>query len=140
MDPNTAVKSQVKRLISSFSICNSQVYGRVCQTTHKRKQHGPCNDTCGDKRLKFWNHSGDVAKSIADVARNIETENRLLSISELVLRMSSKALEINQELLKMCKEAKFDFIDHKNINPRTHLNKNRLDTYRNGSVIMGKNF
>ena len=79
-------------------------------------------------------------KSIADVARNIETENRSLSISELVLRMSSKALEINQELLKMCKEAKFDFIDHKNINPRTHLNKNRLDTYRNGSVIMGKNF
>ena len=79
-------------------------------------------------------------KSIADVARNIETENRSLSISELVLRMSSKALEINQELLKMCKEAKFDFIGHKNINPRTHLNKSRLHVNRNGSVIMGKNF
>ena len=54
--------------------------------------------------------------------------------------LNKKALEVNQELLKMCKETKFDYIDHKIINPRAHLNKLTLHLDQNGSVIIGKSF
>lgn len=70
-----------------------------------------------------------IDKSIADVVRNIKTENSSVSISGIVHpndNLNNKALEVNQKLLIMCKEAKFDYIDHVNINPRTYLNKSRL--------------
>ena len=70
-----------------------------------------------------------IARSIADIVRNIKTEHRSVSISGIVLQndnLNNKALKVNQKLLKMCKEAKFDYINHKNINPSTHLNKSRL--------------
>ena len=70
-----------------------------------------------------------IARSIVDLARNIKTENRSMNISGIVPRngsLNNKALEGNQELLNMFKEAKFDYIDHKNKNLRTHLNKSRL--------------
>ena len=40
---------------------------------------------------------------------------------------------------KMCKEAKLNFISHKNINPRADLNKSRLHLDRNRSDIVSKN-
>ena len=67
-----------------------------------------------------------IVKSIADVARNIKTENRSVSISRIVPcnnNLNNTALEVNQEVLKTCEEAKFDYVDHKNINPQTLLNK-----------------
>ena len=54
--------------------------------------------------------------------------------------LNNKALEVSQELLKVYKEEKLDYIDDKNISPGTHLNKSRLHFNRNGSIIICKNF
>ena len=42
--------------------------------------------------------------------------------------------------LRMSREAKLDFITHKNINLRAEFNKSRLHLNRNGSDKSGKNF
>ena len=78
-----------------------------------------------------------------DIVRNIKTEYCSVSISGIVPQndnLNNKALEVNQELLKIYKEAKFGYIDHKNINTRTHMNKSRLHLIRNGPIIMENNF
>ena len=67
-----------------------------------------------------------ITKLIADATRNIKKENCSVSISGIVPHndaLNYEALEVNQELLAVCKETKFDYIGHKDINPRTHLNK-----------------
>ena len=54
----------------------------------------------------------------------IKTENHPVNISGIVPsndNLKNKAFEVNQELLKMCKEAQFCYIDHKSVKPRTHL-------------------
>ena len=84
-----------------------------------------------------------IAKSFIDVAKGIRTNTCTASISGVVRRndnFNNKALDVNDELAKMCREAKLDFITHKNVNPRADLNKSRLHLNRNGSDKIGKNF
>ena len=40
----------------------------------------------------------------------------------------------------MCKKEKLLLVDHGNINPKTHLNRNKLHLNRNGYEKLGKNF
>ena len=49
-------------------------------------------------------------------------------------------MDVNDELVKMYKKAKLDFITHKSINPRADLNKSRLHLNKNGSDKITKNF
>ena len=84
-----------------------------------------------------------TAKSITDVAKSIRTNTCTVSLSRIVLRnnnFNNKAFDVNDELSKTCREAKLDFITHKNINPRADLNKSRLHLNRHGSDKIGKNF
>ena len=48
-------------------------------------------------------------------------------------------MDVNDQLAKMCREAKLDFITHKNINPRADLNKSRIHLTRNGLDKIGWN-
>ena len=67
-----------------------------------------------------------IAKSIIDVAKAIRTNTRTVIISRIVPRndnFDNKALDVNGKLSKMYREAKLDFITHKNINLRADLNK-----------------
>ena len=84
-----------------------------------------------------------IAKSIVDVAKNIKSEKRSVSISGVVPRnddLNNKASEVNKELSRMCKKEKLPFLEHSNINPRAHLNKSRIHLNRNGSEKLHKNF
>ena len=84
-----------------------------------------------------------IAKSFIDVAKGIRANTCTASISGVVRRndnLNNKALDVNGELAIICREAKLDFITHKNINPRADLNKSRLHLNRNGSDKIGKNF
>ena len=84
-----------------------------------------------------------IAKSTIDEAKSIRTNTRTVSISVIVPRnnnFNNKALDVNDELSKMYREAKLDFITHKNINPKVDLNKSRLHLNRNGSDEIDKNF
>ena len=74
-----------------------------------------------------------IAKSVIDVAKNVKTDTRSVSISGIIM-------EVNKELAKMCKKEKFQFLEHSNINPKAHLNKTKVHLNRNGYIKLGKNF
>ena len=55
-------------------------------------------------------------------------------------RFSKKSKGVNECLEVQCKDHNVDFISHKNINPRTHLDQDRLHPNRKGRYMMGNNF
>ena len=55
-------------------------------------------------------------------------------------RFSKKAKGVNESLEVQCKDHNVDFISHRNINPRTHLNQDHLHPNRKGQYMMGNNF
>ena len=84
-----------------------------------------------------------IAKSIIDVAKNTQSNSRIVSICGIVPRNDNfniKATEVNKELSKMCNKEKLLFLSHNNINPKTHLNKSKLHLKRNGYETLSKNF
>ena len=84
-----------------------------------------------------------IAKSVIDVAKNVKTDTRSVSISGIIPRndnFNNKVMEVNKELAKMCKREKFQFLEHSNINPKAHLNKRKVHLNRNGYIKLGKNF
>ena len=97
----------------------------------------------GTNELNFELLLERIAKSIVDVAKNIKSEKRSVSISGVVLRnddLNNKASEVSKELPRVCKKEKLAFLEHSNINPRAHLSKSRIHLNRNGSEKLGKNF
>ena len=84
-----------------------------------------------------------IAKSIIDVAKNTQSDSRIVSISGIVPRNDNfniKATEVNKELSKMCDKEKLLFLSRSTINPKIHLNKSKLHLNRNGYEKLGKNF
>ena len=84
-----------------------------------------------------------MAKSIIYVAKNTQSDNRIVSISGIVPRNDNfniKAMEVNKELSKICGKEKLLFLSHSNINRKTHLNKSKLHLNHNGYEKLGKNF
>ena len=84
-----------------------------------------------------------IAKSIVDVAKNTQSDSRIVSISGIVPRSDNfniKATEVNKELSKMCDQEKLLFLSHSNINPKIYLSKRKLHLNRNGYENLGKNF
>ena len=84
-----------------------------------------------------------IAKSIIDVAKNNQSDSRIVSISGIVPRndnFNTKATEVNKELSKMCDKEKLVFLSHSNINPKICLNKSKLHLNRNGYEKLRKSF
>ena len=84
-----------------------------------------------------------IAKSIIDVAKNTQSNSRIVSICGIVPRNDNfniKATEVNKEPSKMCNKEKLLFLSQSNINPKTHLNKSKLHLKRNGYETLSKNF
>ena len=79
-----------------------------------------------------------IAKSFIDIEKNTHSDNRIVSISGIVLRNDNfnfKAIELS----KMCDKVKLLFLGHSNINLNIHLNKSKLHLNRNGYEKLGKN-
>ena len=53
---------------------------------------------------------------------------------------SKKAKCVKKCLKVQCKHHNVDFISHKNLNPRTHLNQDRLHQNRKRQYTMGSNY
>ena len=97
----------------------------------------------GTNELKSESTPERIAKSVVDVGKNIQSDNRTVAISSIVPRndnFNNKAMEVNKELCKMCEREKLFFVDNSNINPKTHLNGSKVHLNRNGDVKLGKNF
>ena len=64
---------------------------------------------------------GRIAKSIMYVAKNTQSNNRIVSISGILPRNDNfniKVNEANKELSKMCDKEKLLFLSHSNIKPK----------------------
>ena len=85
-----------------------------------------------------------IAKSIIDVAKNIQSDNRTVGLYLAFVPRNDdfniKAMKVSKKLFKMCVKEKFLFLNHSNINPKTQLNKSKLHLNRNGYENLGKNF
>ena len=84
-----------------------------------------------------------MAKSVVDVAKNVKSDTRSVSISSILPRndnFNNKVIEVNKEVKKMCNKEKLKLIKHDNINPKAHINKSKVHLNRNGYLKLGKNF
>ena len=84
-----------------------------------------------------------IAKSVVDVAKNVKSDTRSVSISSILPRndnFNNKVIEVKKELEKMCNKEKLKLIKHNNINPKAHINKSKVHLNRNGYLKLGKNF
>lgn len=97
----------------------------------------------GTNELDLERQTELMKKCIIDGAKGIRTNIRTVSILEIVQRkdnFNNRVQDVNNELSKMCREVKLDYITHKNINPNVDLNKSKLNLNRNGSDKIGKNY
>ena len=84
-----------------------------------------------------------IAKSIIDIGKNIQTKHRTVSISGVIPcsdNFNNKATDINKELSKICNKEKLLFVNHSNINPKTHLNRSKLHLNCDGYEKLSKDF
>ena len=97
----------------------------------------------GTNKLDSERQADMIAKSVIDVAKGIGTNTCTVSISGIVSwndNFDNKALDVNNELSKMFRQANLDFITHKNINPRAVLYKQDQTTSKQKwSDKVGKN-
>ena len=84
-----------------------------------------------------------IAKSIIDVAKNTQSDSRIVTIYDIVPRddnFNIKAREVNKEFSKICDKEKLLFLSHSNIIPKIHLNKTKLHLDHNVYEKLGNNF
>ena len=100
--------------------------------------HVGTNDLCLEKT------SSQIAKSIIDLAKSIQSDTNKIIISLIVPRLDElryKAIEVNNRLIHMCKKRNIYFIDHtENINPEKHLNQGKIHLSKYGSNFFAKSF
>ena len=88
----------------------------------------------------------EIANSISSLGQEIEKQQPKtnLIISELIIRnddpkLNMKIKELNDKLTQVCKNNKWDLINHKNILPN-HLNEYGLHLTRQRTACLAKNF
>ena len=84
-----------------------------------------------------------IAQSIVDLAKNVMTQDRSVTISIIIPRndrRNKKVREVNDSLACMCKND-ISFIDHsRSIDPRKNLNNSKLHLNVKGSNKLRDNF
>ena len=85
-----------------------------------------------------------IAKSIINLAQEVEAKGQSVSVSSIIPRndkWNNKVFEVNSCLKKLCDNAKIDYLDNSiNINPRRHLNNSKLHLNTKGSGKLLQNF
>ena len=76
--------------------------------------------------------SEEIASEIIALALSVKENGQQIAVSGIIPRgdrFSKKAKGVDKCLEVQCKDHNVDFISHKNINPRAHLNQDRLDLH-----------
>ena len=90
-----------------------------------------------------------IAKPIIDIAKNTQSKNLIVSVSGALTgngNFNIKSIEVNKELSIMFDKKKLLFLNHSNINRKTHLHKSKPHLNRNGYenkknvMVIKKNF
>ena len=83
-------------------------------------------------RFKSVSSSEEIASEIIALALSVKENGQQIAVSGIIPRgdrFSKKAKGVDKCLEVQCKDHNVDFISHKNINPRAHLNQDRLDLH-----------
>ena len=90
--------------------------------------------------LKSVSSPEEIANEIISLALSMKEKGHQIAVSGILLLgdiFSKKAKHVNEALEIKCKGHNVDFISHKNINIRSHLNQDRLHLNRKGQYMMG---
>ena len=75
---------------------------------------------------------------------SLKNDDNTVTVSGIVPRLddlNNKATEVNRRLVLMCKERNISFFSHdESIDPRKHLNENKLHLNSNGIKIFAEKF
>ena len=81
----------------------------------------------------------EIMDGIIDLVNSVKTDKRKITISTITPRsdkLNNKANEVNNFLMRLCRDCNIPFIDHsKNINPHKHLNRSKLHFNITGNRI-----
>ena len=94
----------------------------------------------GTNDLKRQEQSEEIAYEIANLALSIKSKKNEVVVSGITPRKDrfrDKAKETNECLLAICASRNIRFINHGNIDTRTHINRRGLHLTTIGSKIMG---
>ena len=89
----------------------------------------------GTNDLKSVSSPEEVANEITSLALSVKEKGHQIEVSGVLSRgdrFSKKAKDVTDCLEIKCKDHNVDFISHKNINTRSHLNQDRLHPNRKG--------
>ena len=133
-----------KIIVRSFSSAKTSCMHDYVKPT--LREHSPDHIILhvGTNDLNSKSTPDEIARSIIDLAVSIKTDDTKVSISTIIPRndkLNNKPNQVNKHLKNMCKEIKFDLIDHSStIRPHLHLNGSRLHLNKSGTSILGKTF
>ena len=97
----------------------------------------------GTNNLKSVSSPEEIANEITSLALSVKEKGHQIAVLGILPRgdgFSKEAKDVNDCLEIKCKDHNIDFISHKNINTRSHLNQDRLLPNRKGQYLMGNNF
>ena len=97
----------------------------------------------GTNDLKSVSSPEEIANEIISLALSMNNRATRLQFRGFFLEEigSPKKAKYVKECLEIkCEGHNIDFISHKNINTRSHLNQDRLHPNRKGQYMMGNNF
>ena len=95
----------------------------------------------GTNDLKSDSSPEEIANEITSLALSVKEKGQQIAVSGILPlgdRFSKKAKDVIDCLEIKCKDHNIDFINHKNINTRSHLNQDRLHPKR--AIYDGKQF
>ena len=97
---------------------------------------------CGTNDLRRQEQSEEIAYEIANIASSIKSKKNEVVVSGIIPRkdrFKAKAKETNEILLAICASRNIPFINHGNIDTRTHINRRGLHLTTSGSKIVRDN-
>ena len=97
---------------------------------------------CGTNDLRRQEQPEEIAYEIANLASSIKSKKNEVVVSGIIPRKDrfrDKAKETNESLLAICASRNIPFINHGNIDTRTHINRRGLHLTTRGSKIVGDN-
>ena len=97
---------------------------------------------CGTTNLRRKEQPEEIAYEIVNLASSIKSKKNQVVVSSIIPRKDhfrDKAKETNESLPAICASRNIQFINHGNIDTRTHVNRKGLHLTTRGPKIVGDN-
>ena len=85
----------------------------------------------------------EIANNIVDVAVSCKENSSEVIVSTILPRrnqLNEKGTVVNEKMKELCLEKNIYFLEHRNFNPKNHLNGSKLHPNKKSSGILAFNF